>query len=95
MSNENIEDMNIKSLWTMLLNHINRHGLSFLLFALMVWWFVQQNQVLDERILQCNKNTIEMYQMRNEKLMEVIERNSRAMESIGTYLDRRKTTIQN
>lgn len=95
MEQENIEDMNFRSLWGMLLNHLNKHGLSFLLFTVMVVYFHQQNSILDTRILDCNKNTIEMYQLRNEQLMEVIERNSRAMESLGVWLDRKKTTIHN
>jgi len=95
MDNEKIEDMNIRSLWVMILNHVNRHGLSFLILTAVVLYFHYQNSILDERILDCNNNTIQMYQTRNEKLMEVIDRNSRAMESIGDYLDRKKTSIQN
>lgn len=95
MDNEKIEDMNIRSLWVMILNHVNRHGLSFLILTAVVLYFHYQNSILDERILDCNNNTIELYQTRNEKLMEVIDRNSRAMESIGDYLDRKKTSIQN
>lgn len=95
MDNEKIEDMNIRSIWLMILNHVNRHGLSFLILTAVVLYFHYQNSILDERILDCNKNTIELYQTRNEKLMEVIDRNSRAMESIGDYLDRKKTSIQN
>ena len=83
MDNEKIEDMNIRSLWVMILNHVNRHGLSFLILTAVVLYFHYQNSILDERILDCNNNTIELYQTRNEKLMEVIDRNSRAMESIG------------
>ena len=95
MDNEKIEDMNIRSLWVMILNHVNRHGLSFLILTAVVLYFHYQNSILDERILDCNNNTIQMYQTRNEKLMEVIDRNSRAMESIGDYLNKKKTSIQN
>jgi len=95
MSQEKIEDMNIRSLWAMILSHVNRHGLSFLILTGIVLYFHSQNSLLDNRILECNKNTIELYQIRNEQLMQVIERNSRAMESLGDYLDRKKTSIQN
>lgn len=97
MEHEKIEDMNIRSLWVMILNHVNRHGLSFLILTGIVLYFHSQNAILDERILECNNNTLEIYQARNEQLMDVIERNSRAMESLGTFfLERKsKTAIQN
>lgn len=95
MDQEKIEDMNIRSLWVMILNQVNRHGLSFLILTGVVMYFHQQNSILDERILQCNQNTIELYQTRNEQLIEVIDRNSRAMESLGNYMERKKTAIQN
>ena len=44
----------------MILNQVNRHGLSFLILTGVVLYFQQQNSILDERILQCNQNTIEM-----------------------------------
>lgn len=95
MNQEKIEDMNIRSIWAIVLNHISRQGLSFLILTGVVLYFHSQNSILDERILECNNNTIQLYQVRNEQLMQVIERNSRAMESIGDYLDRKKTSIQN
>lgn len=90
MEHEKIEDMNFRSLWVMILKHVNRHGLSFLILAGIVLYFHSQNAILDSRILDCNNNTLQMYQDRNAQLMEVIERNSRAMESLGVWLDRQQ-----
>lgn len=90
MNQEKIEEMNIRSIWGMILSHVNQHGLSFLILTAVVLYFHQQNSILDDRILQCNQNTIELYQERNHQLMEVLERNSRAMEGITNYLDRKK-----
>lgn len=81
-------DTDLNNFYNIALNHVQKHGLSFLLLMLMVFWFNNQYIKLSEKIDQCNQATIEMYQNQSNELIEVLKDNSKAMENISRHLDR-------
>jgi hypothetical protein len=82
------EEMNFAGIYELIINHTKKHGLSFLLLMGMVFWFNQQYINLSEKIDACNQSTIEIYKSQNERLINVLERNSEAMENISRHLEK-------
>ena len=85
---ENIEEMLKTSITTFLVKTVKDQGVSFLLLGLMVWYFHAQTTMLHTEIKECNNQQMEIYKSQNIKLMEVVDRNSKAFEAFSEQLNK-------
>ena len=73
--------------WSWIFNAMQKQGISFGLLCVAVWWFQNENIELHQKIDVCNRDIIQIYQDQNQKIIEVLDRNSVALEEIGRYLN--------
>ncbi len=72
---------------TTLIDMLKKQGLSFLLLGVAVYFFYGQYNVLSDKINDCNQAIIDHYERENEKLYEVIERNTMALDRINEKME--------
>lgn len=69
-----------------LLDNIQKQGLSFLLLAAFVWYFHGQNNQLQDKVDICNNSIVDCISDENELLRSVVENNTRVMKDFSKYL---------
>lgn len=57
-----------------------------ILMAIAIGWMADKMNSLEGRVDACNSNVIEIYQSQSDRLLNVVERNSEAMENLSIYL---------
>jgi len=65
-----------------LMEQIRVHGISFFLLGVMVWYFQSENAKIKAQILACNDSLIEMYRTDRMQLLDVINNNTKAINSL-------------
>lgn len=78
-----------------LAEQLKLHGLPFVLLAGAVWWFQEKNIILEKAAIErdaklelCNDKIIAAYQENQAKLLDVIDRNSRAFNDLSRKIDK-------
>lgn len=70
----------MKNVWFIVLETLAKQGLSFLLLGVAIWYFNEQNNKLETRVFDCNSRIVEVYEEQNDRLLELVENNNRALQ---------------
>lgn len=70
----------MKNVWFIVLETLAKQGLSFLLLGVAIWYFNEQNNKLETRVFECNSRIVEVYEEQNDRLLELVENNNRALQ---------------
>lgn len=73
-------DGDVKNVWFIVLETLAKQGLSFLLLGVAIWYFNEQNNKLETRVFDCNSRIVEVYEEQNDRLLELVENNNRALQ---------------
>jgi len=73
-------DGDVKNVWFIVLETLAKQGLSFLLLGVAIWYFNEQNNKLETRVFECNSRIVEVYEEQNDRLLELVENNNRALQ---------------
>ena len=73
-------DGEVKNVWFIVLETLAKQGLSFLLLGVAIWYFNEQNNKLETRVFDCNSRIVEVYEEQNDRLLELVENNNRALQ---------------
>lgn len=73
-------DGEVKNVWFIVLETLAKQGLSFLLLGVAIWYFNEQNNKLETRVFDCNSRIVEVYEEQNDRLLELVENNNKALE---------------
>ena len=73
-------DGEVKNVWFIVLETLAKQGLSFLLLGVAIWYFNEQNNKLETRVFECNSRIVEVYEEQNDRLLELVENNNRALQ---------------
>jgi hypothetical protein len=77
----------MKGVFIYIEEQLQRHGLSFALLACAVWYFYNVNASLQSEVRACNDKMIDIYQEQQKQLREVIDNNTRVLETIAVKID--------
>lgn len=70
------------------LKHLQQQGFSVVLLVAAIWWMNLQNQHLNEKVDQCNANTLEIYKEENAELKRIIGENTRAYQDFSYLIEK-------
>lgn len=73
-------DGDVKNVWFIVLETLAKQGLSFLLLGVAIWYFNEQNNKLETRVFDCNSRIVQVYEEQNDRLLELVENNNRALQ---------------
>lgn len=73
-------DGEVKNVWFIVLETLAKQGLSFLLLGVAIWYFNEQNNKLETRVFDCNSRIVQVYEEQNDRLLELVENNNRALQ---------------
>lgn len=71
----------------LLVAQLKQHGLSFTLLAMAVWYFYTVNADLQREVRACNDKVIDIYNDQQSQLRNVIDNNTKVLESINEKID--------
>lgn len=77
----------MKGVFSYIEEQLQRHGLSFALLAAAVWYFYNVNARLQTEVRACNDRVIDIYQEQQKQLREVIDNNTKVLETISNKID--------
>ena len=77
----------MKGVFTYIEEQLQRHGLSFALLAAAVWYFYNVNSNLQAEVRACNDRVIDIYADQQKQLREVIDNNTKVLETIAIKID--------
>jgi hypothetical protein len=70
-------------LWTLILDGLKKHGVVFLILMLMILYFQQQVEKMETKFDICNTKMMQMYESNEKTLIQALERNTNALESLA------------
>ncbi len=87
-------DGDVKNFGMFILQVLAKQGFSFMLLGLAVWYVTSQNQKMEARLNACNDTVISVYQEQNERLLDLVENNNRALEQNSNAIQNLSTLMR-
>lgn len=69
-------------IWLLLLDSLEKQGLSLLLLAAAIFWLNQRYERIEESLATCNEQVIEYYRADHAEMKRVIDNNTRVIEKL-------------
>ena len=74
MQEESKEEIMLKTFWGYLIKGAKDYGFGMLVLCMALYYFHQQNTLLQDQVTICNEEVKQIYKQENQKLIEAIEK---------------------